>query len=363
MKIFIYSDIQFNPWAEFSTVLPDGRNSRLQDQINVQREIFEKAIECSTTDDVILVHNGDLFESLTEKIDKLTFLSVFEEFEDFSRVGIPVILLLGNHDWIDKTEMNHIVKPLRSLSNVLIVDKPMVEFIENSALCFIPYTKRDFLAKIKDVKSQSKDRNQRYLFTHQGINGAKVGPRDIPLKDEFDPRDFELDYFTLVFNGHYHKPQTFPGGLYVIGSSVQRDFGERNDEKGYWVLDTKEKPKNPTFFKISNAPKFFKIEVEKEKDLHLPDGFTSRDFLWVVSAGVGKEKIDKVLGEFENFNPKNVRVEVVKKAERKVRTSISVSDSVELQIKKYLDYCETDLDKGRLLTMSVDKYKKSIEQQ
>ena len=45
-----------------------------------------------------------LFESLTENIDKATFPSVYDEFVEFSKNGIVVVLLVGNHDWLDRTK-------------------------------------------------------------------------------------------------------------------------------------------------------------------------------------------------------------------------------------------------------------------
>ena len=63
MKFLVESDHQFNDWREFSEVLPNGLNSRFADQLHILDEI-------STRDFDVMIHTGDLFETLSEKINK-----------------------------------------------------------------------------------------------------------------------------------------------------------------------------------------------------------------------------------------------------------------------------------------------------
>jgi len=142
VKIIVFSDIQFNPWPEFSKVLSTGLNSRFQDQLNVLEEVFNHAIVLSRSDDVILVHTGDLFESMTEKIDKSTFLTVFAKFRKFSEMGILTFLVVGNHDWLDKTETSHILEPFDALENVVVIDSPLTLRPFDVGVAFVPYTRQ-----------------------------------------------------------------------------------------------------------------------------------------------------------------------------------------------------------------------------
>ncbi|OGM08145.1 hypothetical protein A2Z67_03865, partial [Candidatus Woesebacteria bacterium RBG_13_36_22] len=353
MKLVICSDLQFNNWQEFSKILPNGKNSRFQDQLNVLDEIFEVSIALSKDDDVILVHTGDLFESMTEKIDKAVFLDVFNKFSEFSKEGVATILLLGNHDFIDKTETRNIIEPFKEIKTLLVVDKPMVQVVNGVGLNFVPYTRQDFISKVGSLANTSL--KPTYLFTHQGINGALTGPRDIPMKEDYNPKDFRPDVFDIVFNGHFHKPQNF-GNLQIVGSGLQKDFGERNDEKGYWILDTGKDPKHPIYVK-TNGPRFYKIEISKEEEIYLPKTFRPCDFLWVVSQGIGSDRVAEILGKNKDTNLTNIRIEVVSERVVKTRTEISISMPAKEQIKKYVDYCDTgDLDKDKLLELAMNKY-------
>lgn len=350
MKIVIYSDAQFNPWKDFSKILPNGRNSRLQDQLNAQDEVFKSCIDNNAS---LLVHTGDLFESLTEKIDKITFLTVYDKFVEFSKSGVVVVLVVGNHDWLNKTESEHILEPFREIENVIVVDSPKVEEVGEVGFCFLPYTRINFTNKINEICKMSKDFKHRYLFTHQGVRGAKVGPRDTALKDEFGLLDFKVANFTFVFNGHYHKFQLLGSNFVITGSLIQKDFGEREDKKGFLVLDTETK----TYTFIENqAPKFYKVEVKKKGSFIFPEAFTKdRDFLWVVTEEASILDLPE-LKEIED----RVRIDVeISRLRQKPRTNININMSSEEQIKEYVIHAQTELSKDKLALMGVDKWKRS----
>jgi len=381
MKIVCFSDIQFHAWQEFSTILPNGLNSRFQDQLNVLDDVFAFAkgnnpSEPNRGKADILIHTGDLFEAMTEKIDKLTFLTVYERFVQFSKEAVLTVLIPGNHDWIDKTETSHILEPFKEIENVFVIDKAGVEFAEDVALGFIPYTGFNFIEKVKEIKERMAlvsdgiahraEYKHRYLFTHQGVNGAKVGPRDILLKNEYSYHDFGVDFFDIVFNGHYHKMQILGAGFVIVGSSLQKDFGERGDIKGFWVLDTKLNPQRPKFIE-TQSPRFFKTNISKVEDMALlgaqnrPD---KNDFLWVISIGPTETEIRNYLIN-EGLDPDHVRIDVEEKKEQRVRTDISLSMAIQDQVKRAAEYMIyqqekfKNLDLDRLVLMALDLYGRS----
>lgn len=352
MKAIVCSDEQFNPWKEFSRILPSGRNSRLQDQLNAQDETFKNCISLNAH---LLIHNGDLFESLTEKIDKVTFLTVYDKFVEFSKSGIIIILIVGNHDWLDRTEKEHILEPFKEIENIIVVDTPRVEEVGDTSFCFIPYTKMGFTEKVEEVSRISRNSKLRYLFTHQGVRGAKVGPRDTILKDEYSLIDFKTGNFDLVFNGHYHKPQTMGSNFIIVGSSVQKDFGERGDRKGFWILDTETRSAS---FTENSSPKFHKVELRKGEKFNLPEKFSKdKDFLWLITeeALVTEEPIIKEL-----LDDWRIRIDLeISRLRQKPRTEISINMGIEDQLASYVKYAKTELDKNKLVGMGVDKWRKS----
>ncbi len=362
MKIIVFSDIQLNNWQEFSRTLPNGRNSRFQDQLNVLEHIFTYALAQKNGDDVLLVHNGDLFESMTEKIDKQVFLAAYEMFSQFSKNDIPVILLTGNHDWIDKTETAHMVEPFKEIENVVVVDKDVRQVVGDTSLNFIPYTRSNFKNKVAALASKATSKLN-YLFTHQGVSGAKVGPRDVLLKEAYSPEDFGTRVFDVVFNGHYHKPQRW-GNFWIIGSPVQKDFGERNDRKGFLFLDTLKDPKLPVYEQL-DAPRFFKSQVDTLAQLQIcasPRSVREQDFLWIISTELTEAAIK---GELERMghNLAHVRIEIEQKREQRTRTDISLNMALDEQVRRAVEYLQhqlnkENLDRDILVAMAVDLCKR-----
>lgn len=350
MKLLVYSDIQFHPWREFSRILPSGRNSRLEDQLNVQDEIFKFSVENSID---LLVHTGDLFEELSQKIDKEVFLSVFSKFVEFSKKTIPVILLAGNHDQLTKIDTGlHILEPFKEIKNVAVIDKTTVEKIEDIDLCFIPYKRSNFAEEVvKTVANLSSSKN-RYLFSHQSVSGAKIGSRDFVLKDDILKADFLPDKFTVIFNGHYHKAQMLSDNFIIVGSPLQKDFGERLDSKGFWVFDTNKSIKDIEFIE-TQAPKFFKIETSDDS-IRFPKKFSNKDFLWVISSNeqiITSPQIT-LLGD-------RVRLDIQKKRDIKLRSDIKLGMDVKDQLKSYIKLIKPELDESKLLKIGLDKWRES----
>jgi DNA repair exonuclease SbcCD nuclease subunit len=347
MKILIYSDIQFNPWREFSEILPNGRNSRFQDQLNVQQEIFEYAI---SSDVELVIHTGDLFETLSERIDKQVFLTVFDYFVQFSKAGVATILLVGNHDKIRKGETDYtILSPFREIDNVLVIDSPVTQVVDDTSLVFIPHTREKFGLEVKNQIKAVKTKHK-YLFSHQGVTGAIVGPRDEILKDEYTINDFGVSFFEYVFNGHYHKPQTLGGGKFRgVGSPIQRDFGERADRKGFIILDTDEG--KIEYIETKTPPRFFKVFGEE-----IPKDYRQgKDFLWLVS----KENTDVLRTTYSELGMR-VRIDAAEKEiETRTRSDLSISLPVEEQLAKYIEYTKSELDAKKLLEYGINKYKRA----
>lgn len=356
MKLLIFSDIQFHNWREFSRILPNGRNSRFQNQLDALHEVLDAAVryECD-----MMVHDGDLFESRADSIDKQVFLTVFEEFKNFSKEGIPVVLNVGNHDMIDRTETSHILQPFKEISNVIVVDKPKSEIVSDCRFAFIPYTRYDFKDKVLKLSSGS---GNSYLFTHQGVGGAKTGPRDINIKEEFHVEDFKWRNFTAVFNGHYHKAQKLTPSFYIIGSTIQKDFGERGEWKGYRLLDTNTGVVNS--IEIESSPRFFKYDgvlwsgarISLTELNKVYDEVRPQDFVWIHSDAPVDERAIRA-----GFKTPNIRITVEsQRKEIKPRSELNISMDTKTQFNLYIQAQKTKLDKEKLLNLGMDVYSRSL---
>jgi DNA repair exonuclease SbcCD nuclease subunit len=335
MNFLIWSDHQLNDWKEFSEILPNGLNSRFADQLNVMDEI-------STRDVDVKIHTGDLFETLSEKINKSVFLVVYDKIARMARKTV-VILLVGNHDWVDRTETSHLLEPFKEIDNVVVIDKPCVQRFDGIDILFMPYTRYNFASKLEEMLPFL-NRKKRFLFTHQGVSGAKVGPRDIMLREEFSLEAFHPEYFDYIFNGHFHKHQRMLSNFVIVGSPIQRDFGERNDKKGYLLFDAE------TLSLVhceTQTPKFFKVEANEEGEITIPLGYRKdTDYLWVV----GQDLNDAELIQ----EHKHIRIEKKDFVETVMRTDIGITMSKKQQLEKFIAFSNPNLDREKLLGVGLD---------
>jgi len=354
MKCLIWSDNQFHNWREFSRILPNGRNSRFQDQLNALAEVFEAGKQCD-----LMIHDGDLFESRADTIDKQVFLTVYNEFRVFSKFDIPIILNVGNHDWLDRTETSHILQPFKEIPNVVVIDTPKREVISDCVFAFLPYTRQNFSDKVNSliltpgVDYLGKLNLSSYLFTHQGVSGAKTGPRDINIRDEYHVTDFQFKSFRAVFNGHYHKPQKVTPNFYIIGSTIQKDFGERGERKGYRILDTATQVVD--FVEINSSPKFFKFDLNTGVEGIEIGDVREQDFVWLHSLSPIDEKKYR-----EAFKTLNVRITVEsQRKEVKPRSELNVGMDIKTQFNLYIQVQRTKLNLEKLLDKGLDVYSRS----
>jgi DNA repair exonuclease SbcCD nuclease subunit len=335
LKFLIFSDLQTNDWREFSISLPNGLNSRFADQLNVLDEI-------STRGSDVLIHTGDLFETLSEKINKSVFLAVYDKIARIARKTV-VILLIGNHDWLNRTETSHLLEPFKEIDNVVVIDKPCVQRFDGIDLLLMPYTRYNFTSKLEEMLPFL-NRKKRFLFTHQGVSGAMVGYRDIILREDLSLEAFHPEYFDYVFNGHFHKHQRMLSNFVIVGSPIQRDFGERNDKKGYLLFDTE------TLDLVhyeTQAPKFFKVEVTENGEVVIPPEYQKgTDFLWVVG--------QKDLNDTELLQEhKHIRIDKRDSVETVIRTDIDIAMPKKQQLEKFIAFSKPNLDREKLLGIGL----------
>ncbi|OJX46012.1 MAG: hypothetical protein BGO78_03760 [Chloroflexi bacterium 44-23] len=191
-----------------------------------------------------------------------------------SKAGIPVILLVGNHDYSPAFGRAHAMQEYDtfSIANIHVIDTP--RFLTPDDLNGLPIqvialpwiSKSNYLALRENSTLDQEDLNEELedlitglvqqfiqnsdallplvLTAHASVQGAVYGgERNILLgKDYTLPgslvKNSQLDYVAL---GHIHKPQNLNEGYHppvVYPGSIERiDFGEIEDQKYFVIVD------------------------------------------------------------------------------------------------------------------------------
>lgn len=178
-----------------------------------------------------LVIGGDILhnKSIIYNVAQNVMLNFFRDFPT-----IKFIVIDGNHDLSAKG--SDAVSALISIDN-----EPNVQRIvgthykdkENDIL-YVPYS--------HNMVNIIKNNSAKYLISHFGLNEGVLSSglsitADIKLSDL-------VGKYEIVLLGHYHKPQEIVNeniNLYYVGSPVQLDRGEKNEEKRFLIIDSNKK--------------------------------------------------------------------------------------------------------------------------
>ena len=266
MRILHFSDVHIGVESYGSTDPDTGLSTRLMDFLATFDEVVDFALDNSVD---LVLFAGDAYKS---RDPSQTHQREFaRRIARLSREGVPVFLLVGNHD------LPHIASrataldifPTLSVPNVTIGDRLDTYIVDTAAgplqVVALPWIRRSaFLAReetrsltIDEINRQLQERVTNLLAwqiqsldpslpavltAHVSLNTARTSSeqsmllgRDPVLMQSALARP-ELDYVAL---GHIHKRQTLSQNPYVVysGSLERIDFGEENDEKGFCVID------------------------------------------------------------------------------------------------------------------------------
>lgn len=181
---------------------------------------------------------GDVFER-SSNIKNESFIPLFLKLFNMKNSGIKFIFIPGNHD-IMNVDNDTLVETFQTFGEVFKKGSSLE--IDNHDFYFLPYTKQQ-----DELPSGGE-----YLITHLSIADFSFdNAYHVTEKHAFPRSTFEN--WNMVFTGHFHKHQTWKNICYV-GSPYQIHKSERNDSKGFVVLDTNLEKWN--FVEYNNAPKY-----------------------------------------------------------------------------------------------------------
>lgn len=265
-----------------------------------------------------IVISGDVFhnKSIIHSLAMNIFLSFIRSYKN-----LRFIIIDGNHDLSGRGE--DVVSALSCVDNepnVVRISQPTK--IDN--IMYIPYS----YGMVDTIKNNSAD----YLVSHFGLNEGILNS-GISVIADIKLSELIGKYGTVLLS-HYHKSQEILRDdirLYYVGSLIQLDWGEKNDDKRFLVVDTRTDEIESIL--TQGYKKHYEFEVTNEnKESIIQEARQLREQGHHINI-VKKDKVDTddIKDEFN----------IVDKTSRDITNrGLTINMSTEEKLKKYLEIKE-----------------------
>jgi exonuclease SbcD len=267
-----------------------GLHTRLNDYLARLDEAIDYGLDAGA--DIVLIA-GDVYKNRTPNPTHQREFA--KRIRRIRRAGLPVIILIGNHDFSPAAGRAHSIEIFDTLGveGVTIADRPRLHVIETRAgpfqLIALPWVTRHGLltreelrlVSLLEVEAMLMQRVDNFLRAtaealdpdipavltfHGTIDGATVGAeRQIMLgRDLVFPKSMvALPGVDYVAMGHIHKHQALGEHPPVVypGSIERIDFGEEHEDKGCVLVELAKGDARWCFHKLAARP-FMTVAVD-----------------------------------------------------------------------------------------------------
>lgn len=350
MRLLHFADLHIG-MTNYSRLDPEtGLETRLGDFFKTFDEIVDYAI--SEKVDAVLFA-GDMYK--TRDPSPTQQRGVGERIKRLTKSGIPLVLVVGNHDTPNtdgKANTLDIYSTLE-VDQVTVIRTPQLINLPtksgNLQIIGLPWLQKGDLKLLGDkmvgLYERLKDQQAggpAVIIGHLEVAGAMFGSEKglvlgsditIPLSLLTDHR---LNYVAL---GHIHKYQELSKNPPVVysGSPERIDFGEEKEEKGFVIVEIGKASSYK--FVPTNARKFCTITIKLKDDDQNP----TQTVLDEITRSSVKDKIVRVLINIPADLQKEIEIDKIKRSladanyiasisrnvERKERTKIDSNEEVE----------------------------------
>ncbi len=269
-KILIVSDVHIGKRYAYRVDLKTGMSHRTLDFIDAFARVADYAI-MNLVD--IFVIAGDLYDRIT--VGPTLLQRVREQvWQPLIKAKIPIVCIGGNHDSpqifqkgsplgeislipnsvvtrIPKTvkikalhtneEIGFVLLPyMTATQSVKFVERQLGEQIEKDKqiLASQEYFRIYLANEIELLDTEKKIVVGHFFFQDSKINIIPY-PNQLPHEFVFKKDMLPLEKIDLAIFGHIHTNQTLHEGKVLVPGSLERvDFGEIDEDKGFYIYDT-----------------------------------------------------------------------------------------------------------------------------
>lgn len=230
-KIVFVSDTHFG-CSRYSIVdTKTGLPSRLLDY---QRS-FAQVVDYAINNDIkTIFHCGDVFHrNIPTPTEEVSLLTELQKLED---AKINTHIINGNHDYNYSSGRSHATGVIKAApwNHIHVWDNPGIVTANNIDFHLIPYPH-----PLKLIETPPTYSYKKVILCHAHFSGATVGAESFMVAGGV-PETTGIEGVELIISGHIHKHQEIKRTNYKIvyvGSMERSDFAERDEVKGFLVLN------------------------------------------------------------------------------------------------------------------------------
>ena len=205
----------------------------------------------------ILMLEGDIFhsrESVNIRIQTEVF-GIFSQLAKKFKRG--VFIILGNHDvyYKDKNDVNSVKSLTYLADNIHVFEKPELLSI-NKVHPFLMLPWVEDYTRLAGIVEDYTD-SAKYIVCHADVKGLTLNKF---AKVEHGLELNALKSYNRVYAGHIHIRQEKKNLLYT-GTPYQMDRGDRDNQKGHYILDVSGPEIVESFVPNLVSPTFLKLDM------------------------------------------------------------------------------------------------------
>jgi len=299
--------------------------------------------------DIIIA--GDIFHNRHE-IGVNTIHCARKFFDTLSNYNI--VTITGNHDcyYKDKSDINSI-SILNGYKNVTVYQELATQTINNKKFVFCPWGVDLQEIPLCDI-----------IVGHFEILNFKMSSHKVC--DHGLESDSLLEKSKLVITGHFHcrDHRKYSNGKSIIylGSPYELDFGDREQTKGFTILDTDDL--SLELIENNITPKHKKIKIsdllDNKINLENVSGELQNNFVSLcIDRNVNEQVLNLMLSKFNQYKPRHVRTDfnIFESVQLSATELNEVSIDIDTALHEFVNLLDTPVPKKDILDKCIDLYR------
>jgi len=310
---------------------------------------FDRELKLRDIKDIIIA--GDIFHNRHE-IGVNTIHCARKFFDVLSNYNI--VTITGNHDcyYKDKSDINSI-SILNGYKNITVYQEVTTLTINNKRFVFCPWGLNLQEIPLCDV-----------IVGHFEILNFKMNAHKV-CDHGFESESL-LDKSKLVITGHFHcrDHRKYSNGKSIIylGSPYELDFGDREQTKGFTILDTDDL--SLELVENNMTPKHKKIKISDLLDNkinleNISDELQNNFVSLCIDRNVNEQVLNLMLSKFNQYKPRHVRTDfnIFESVQLSATELNEVSIDIDTALHEFVNLLDTPVPKKDILDKCIDLYR------